>query len=381
MASSPIEQAASLLTENSDILLVVPAHPRADALGAALGLSRVLTELKKNNSIISQGPIHPAYHFLPGSKNIMSRLPGGKEFIISLNTKEAPVEELRYEQEGEHLKIYLTPKAGELKSQNLNTEPGTIKHDLIITMDTRSLDDLGNIYTENRDTFFATPIINIDHRPYNSKFGQVNIVDLAATATAEIVTRLIPKISKQRIDAETATCLLAGIISDTQSFQHPATTPNAFHLSSRLIAAGADQQAIIRHLYKTKPLSLLKLWGRVLARMQHDNDHNFTWSLCSLNDLKTTGASEDQLMDVMRELRDNTPNAELVLVLCEIKPNQTQGWIYPTRTIEPSALASAIDGRVFSDVLVTINRQGQTLHETEEQVLSALRSYLKTLTP
>src|SRR6202042_3084276 len=129
--------------------------------------------------------------------------------------------------------------------------------DLIIVLEAGSLENLGKIYEQHTDVFFETPKINIDNKANNEYFGAINLVDVTATSVAEILAELLQKYEDQLIDEDVATCLLAGIISKTHSFQHVLTTPKAFLKASELVALGGRQQEVVKHIYKTKSLPLL----------------------------------------------------------------------------------------------------------------------------
>ena len=147
----------------------------------------------------------------------------------------------------------------------------------------------------------------------------------------------IPKIDL--IDEDIATLLLTGIVTDTGSFQNANTTPRSFEKASELIAYGARQQEIIKYVYKTKQLSQLKLWGRLLSKIQTDKKHRIVWSVVSQQDFKDTGSSAEETGDIIDELMTNAPGAEFVLLLKEKSDGQISVSI---RTTSPAIDASAI---------------------------------------
>ena len=44
--------------------------------------------------------------------------------------------------------------------------------------------------------------------------------------------------------------------------------PAQFDLAGDMLEAQADRQEVVLHLFKTKPLAMLQLWGRVLSRLE-----------------------------------------------------------------------------------------------------------------
>src|SRR5690606_9262659 len=96
---------------------------------------------------------------------------------------------------------------------------------------------------------------------------------------------------------------------------------------------------IIQQIYKTKQLSQLKLWGRVLSKIQTDDAHRIVWSVVTQQDLKDTESSIDQTGDIIDELMTNAPGAEVVVLIKEKENGQISTSI---RTTHPSVDASAI---------------------------------------
>jgi len=144
-----------------------------------------------------------------------------------------------------------------------------------------------------------------------------------ASSTTELLLPLLENLAKKEdielIDEDIATLLLTGIITDTGSFQNANTTPKAFAKAAKLVSYGARQQEIIQNIYKTKQLSQLKLWGRVLSKIQTDDKYRIVWSAVSQQDFRDTESSEDQTGDIIDELMTNAPGAEVVLLMKEKK--------------------------------------------------------------
>jgi nanoRNase/pAp phosphatase (c-di-AMP/oligoRNAs hydrolase) len=191
--------------------------------------------------------------------------------------------------------------------------------------------------------FHEIPVVNIDHHISNEHYGKINYVDIMSASATELLLPLFEKMEEEfeveLIDEDVATLLLTGIITDTGSFQNSNTTPKAFAHAAQLIAYGARQQEIIQHIYKTKQLSQLKLWGRVLSKIQTDEKYKIVWSTVSREDFKDTQSKEEETGDIIDELMSNAPGAEIIVLLKEREDDTISGSI---RTTNPSVDASAI---------------------------------------
>ena len=69
-------------------------------------------------------------------------------------------------------------------------------------------------------------------------------------------------------DGALAAALMAGIVMDTATFAHPNATPRTLAVSAALVEAGAPLSDISRRLYRSKPDAQLRLFGRVLDRLE-----------------------------------------------------------------------------------------------------------------
>lgn len=318
MDHATLRYAITLLQERKTPLLVLPPRAGTDAVAAALALSVILTRLGKRPRVVAPTFSYPPGHaVLPKSEEILTDLTALKTFVITVETKRAPLQELSYDIAGTQAHIYLTPKTGALEPGDVTTRVGGYTFDAIVTLDAPSLEGLGKLYDENRDFFYRTPVLNIDHSPANERYGQVVCVDVVATSVSEIVFELFQEWPSAKLDDAVATALLAGMVSKTKSFQTPNVTPRVLAIASHLVSSGARRDEIIRNLYQTKRLSVLKLWGRALTRLQATPDQRFVWTTVSAQDLKESGADLADVPGVIDDLIANTAGAELIVVAAE----------------------------------------------------------------
>lgn len=200
-------------------------------------------------------------------------------------------------------------------------------------IDTVELDDLGKIYDNNTNLFFEIPIINIDHVADNEKFGQVNNIDLTSTSSAEIIFDIINHYNKNLINPDIATCLLAGIIAHTKGFQTFQITPKSLNTVSELLALGARREEIIEHLFRTKDLATLRIWGKVLLNLKYDPLNKIVWSTLINEDFKETKANTSSLPEVIDELIANAPEAKIIVLIYETHTNKFDALIYSQKNL------------------------------------------------
>ncbi|MBI5530784.1 MAG: hypothetical protein HY918_04820 [Candidatus Doudnabacteria bacterium] len=304
------------------IAVVLPEHLTADSVATGLALKLFLQKLQKEVVICSSGEMPLNLRFLPQANSFQKQVSQGSSFVISVDTAVKKLDEVSYQKREDKVQIYLKSLAQEFDQNDLNFSLEKSPLDLIVAVGGKSLEDFGRIYEQSADRFFETPKINIDHKPGNEYFGTINLVDITATSTAEILTELFQKYEEQLVDEDIATCLLAGIIEKTASFQHVQTTPKAFIKASELISFGGRQQEIIKNIFKTKSLPLLKLWGRALARMKVDEGAGLVHSVLALSDFEKSESNESEILPVLREFVDNISGYKIIAVIAEAQKNQ-----------------------------------------------------------
>lgn len=376
MELTPKQQTIELIRSANRILLTTHVNPDGDALGSLIALTLALRKIGKDVTTVCADAAPDIFHFLPSLDSISRELAGTKDFIISVDLSRVDVDKLGYKRvpEDKKLHIVLTPTQGFFEQKDVTFEQGMARFDLIIVLDAPDLDRLGPIYDLNTSLFYETTIINIDHHVSNDHFGKVNWTDLTATSTAEILVALLESLGREKtlLDDDIATALLTGITTDTGSFQNASTTPKSFTVAAQLVAAGAKQQDIIRHIYKTRPLSTLKLWGKALANVQEDHEHRFIWSTITKQDLTETGASEAETSGVIDELLKTAPNIDFALLLSERKDGVHGNLRAVEKGINVANLAQLFGGGGH-EAAAGFDIPNTTLAQEEKTILERLR--------
>lgn len=344
MELSPKQQINELVKKSEKILLISHASLNGDAVGGMLALGQVLAREGKDVTLVASEKIDPNLAFLPGVEKLKKDISGTRDFIIQIDKSKNPIEKLSYNEEDSILNIIVTPKDGQILHSDVKLMQGEYKFDLIFVLDTADVDKIDSVYDRHTELFYETPIVNVDHHAGNEYFGTVNMVDLTATSTCEILVSIIESMGGNSFDADVATCLLTGIIADTGSFKNTNTTPKSMTISAQMLAAGARQQEIIQNLYKTRSIDTLKLWGKVLSRLEHDRENRFIYSYVTYDDFAETGAKIEDIRNVMDELLSSTPGADVVLLLAEHEPSKIAGKLKGIHGQDVLAIAEIFGG-------------------------------------
>ena len=331
------QQIFEQIKKAKNILITFSAEWTGDAISSALALNSFLKKLDKKVDIVANHTHkNDLFDFLDGFKNIRSNFTNLKNFIISLDTSSTKIEKIKYNTEDNKINFIITPKDGNFSQEDISSSLSKFKYDLIITLDTPDIESIGKIHEDDTDFFYKVPIINIDNHAENEEYGQINLVDLTAVSTSEILFSLISKYSRDSIDENIATALLTGIISKTKSFKTQNVTPDSLSIVAQLISMGADKELIINTLYRSRSLGVLKLWGRVLARLKNNHGGKLVWSVLSHADFHKTETEEKDLSEVVDELIVSIPEARIIVLIYETKvkeKSETNAIIYSIKGV------------------------------------------------
>lgn len=312
-----------ILDKSRQILVILPNHPTDELISSGIALSMLLEKMQKNSSLLLENEIPPRLLFLKQPKNIINNLSGSRDFVIVFNTEKNNILDVKCDQKEKQYEIRITPQQGAINPKDFSFMPADFKYDLLIILGAENIEDLGEVYAKNTDLFFEVPKVNIDNHGGSSEFGQLNMIDPTACGAAEILARIALENFESFMDKEISQAMLTGIISATESFQRPNTTPKSMVIAAKLMKYKADQPTIIRHLYKTKSMPFLKLWGRVMVRLNWNEEKKLCWSIISAEDFVQSHSSSKDIPYVLEQIQENFSQGRIFAVIYSENPQQT----------------------------------------------------------
>lgn len=270
-------EAATAIAGAKHALVATHENPDADTLGAALGVAAIVEHHGGRATLISTDSVPPLYGFLVGMDRFV---PDPQD-------------------DGDY--------------------------DLLVVCDCGSLDRLGAVRERHAELFERLPRVLIDHHASNTDGGPRDWVDPAAAATCELVTLLAARLEVPLDvnDGAMAAALMAGIVMDTSTFAHPNSTPRTLTVAAALVAAGAPLAEISRRLYRSKPDAQLRLFGRVLDRLEVTDGGRVIHSSLDDADLAETGtlaAHSEGLIDLLAQ----SETADVAILFKAAGPTSTR---------------------------------------------------------
>ncbi len=381
MALNETQQAVEAINRATSILVVSRAHPTPDAVASVTACAAFLRGLGKTVEMLIPGfEPEKAPGFLHGAEQITGELGPMRNLRISVDLSKVPLHEFSYDVQGDTLEITLIPKKGEWKPEHISHTHDHDRFDVIIAVDCPDLQSLGELTKTHSELLHRIPIINIDAAPENEHWGQINIVDLSAVATTEILHSFFEP-WKASVDPDLATCLLTGIISKTRSFQHGNVTPQVLAKTSALIECGADREKIMRGLWRTKKTKALRLWGTVLSRLDFDEVTQFAWSKIRAEDFLNTSTTPHELEAMLDTLLLHAPDAKVIALVFQEKEAEELRVILHTKPPFSARELAGILGGDGTKYRADMAIQGTTqITDADEKVIVPLQKHLRALT-
>ena len=192
---------------------------------------------------------------------------------------------------------------------------------------------------------FVNGIVNIDHHATNNNYGDINIVIPKASSTSEIVY-LIFKTLKYKINPNIATCLLTGILTDTNNFTNGGTTQQSIESASELLKIGANINQILNANVFNKTIDILKLWGEVLKRIAYNKELNMVITAVFAEDIKKFNLENEEATEgISNYLNNLSKEIKCSLVLKDNGLGKVRGSLRTTREdVDVSKIALLLGG-------------------------------------
>jgi phosphoesterase RecJ-like protein len=162
----------------------------------------------------------------------------------------------------------------------------------------------------------ADTIINIDHHPDNTFYGDVNWVDPSSAAVGEMVFDLIKELGTP-MDAGIAVCLYMAILTDTGCFQYSNVTARTHAIISQLMAFPIQVDEISRKIYREMDYEVLQLLGKMLSGSRRSRDGRLVWATLTREMFRKTGAGEENTQHFIEDLAQ-ARGAEVTVLFKEV---------------------------------------------------------------
>jgi phosphoesterase RecJ-like protein len=280
-----------LIDANQEILIFGHKDADGDTLGCSLAFAEALRSAGKQVWVLIPPPLPSMYEFLPGFDDIKDEPPHGFDALLAFF----------------------------FDSGNLERSGSSVK----------------------QIAAHAT-IVNIDHHPSNSRFGNVNVIDADASAVGQMVMDMLDHFGYP-ITPTIATNLYVALLTDTGGFRHENTTPRALEDAARLARLGADPGRIATLVYKTRPETTLKLSGMALATMRVELEGRLAWAKVTRRMLREAGAVMAESEGIIDTL-NSIAGLELAILFKEVNAELTKISVRSRGAVDAAAMCAGFGG-------------------------------------
>lgn len=226
MNTNEIKEIKELLSSPKNIVIVPHRNPDGDAIGSALAVNHYLNNKGHNATVVAPNDYPDFLKWLPGSKDVL-------KFDMQNRQSKAAIEEAS----------------------------------IIFLLDFNALHRVGSDMQNTLEEFDGI-FIMIDHHQEPDAIAKYLFSDTSICSTCQMVYHFLEKLDAiESIDANIATNLYTGIMTDTGSFRFPSTTSTTHRIIADLIDRGADNAKIHNNVYDTNSFGRLQLLGRALSNM------------------------------------------------------------------------------------------------------------------
>jgi phosphoesterase RecJ-like protein len=319
MPVAALKPASQLVQSAQQPLLICHVAPDGDAVGSLMGLGRALRQMGKDPILACVDPIPAKFNYIPNVETIVREI----------------------------------------------SDP----FDLIISLDCSDLERLGR-FTQMQ-AFESTPLLNIDHHLTNLNYGDVNLVDIRASSTAEVVLGLLEYMAIP-IDTELATCLLTGIVTDTRGFRTSNVTVQVMEAALRLMSAGASLPYIAQHSLDCRPTTALLLWRESLSSLQIED--RIAWTTISQTMRQAAGYLGNGDAGLVSFLI-SADDADVAVVFVEREPGRIEVSLRSVPGYDVAQVALQFGGG--GHALAAGCSFFGSLEEAQTQILTALQNVMR----
>lgn len=245
MTSEDITNIKQLLATPKNVVIVPHKNPDGDAIGSSLGLFHYLKKLQHYVTVIAPNDYPDFLKWMPEEASI-----------------------IKYESDRTTADLIIE------------------KADVIFTLDFNSLSRIGDM--EQPLTVSKAIKIMIDHHQQPDDYATYMYSDVTMSSTCQMVYHFIEMLDGIKyIDTKVATCLYAGLLTDTGSFRYPTTTSKTHHVAADLIDKGANHSEIYNAIYDTNSYDRLQLLGRALSNLKVLPEYRTAYITLTQDELNT----------------------------------------------------------------------------------------------
>lgn len=192
--------------------------------------------------------------------------------------------------------------------------------------------------------------IIIDHHASVSTRADYIWIDPDASSASELVYYVVCSMAKllgrpvsDLADRICASCLMAGIVTDTGRFTYKNTHPETLISAGELMTLGGDISSVCYNLFDLKKMSKFRLSAAARSNAEFLCDGRFVISVVPYSMFEEYGAGSDGVDDVVSALRD-VDGVEVAIVLRELENGEIRANVRSADRFNSASFAELYGG-------------------------------------
>lgn len=260
-----VQDAASLLAQKNDILVLCHMKPDGDTLGSGFALLRALLDMGKRARVECPDGFPSRFDFLWEGLDIERQPMFEPAFVVAVDVA-----------------------------------------------DTALLGKFQERWKERID-------LCIDHHPSNGKYAAHLLLESQAAATAQIIRKVVAELTS--LTPGIALCIYTGLATDTGCFRFSNTTAETLYAAAEMVETGIDSAAVNKKLFETKSVARMELERRVLETLEYHENGRVAIMVVPKAVLQETGVPEEEL-DGLSGLTRQIEGVEIGVMIKESGPEK-----------------------------------------------------------
>ncbi|MGI6013899.1 MAG: DHH family phosphoesterase [Oscillospiraceae bacterium] len=184
--------------------------------------------------------------------------------------------------------------------------------------------------------------LSVDHHGSNTEYADETLVMSDCAACGEIIYALLLALGCS-IEREIANALYIALATDTGCFCYANTNANTLRVASELLAAGAENAAINKRLFRTVSRARVLLEGMICTGMQFFADGRIVVSTITLEMMERSGATDNDCDD-LANIAGKVAGGLAALTVKEKPDGKTKVSIRTTGIVNANEIAQKFDG-------------------------------------
>jgi len=228
------------LSEDGELLVVTHFSPDGDAIGSILAFGGMLDQLNVRHILAVDDKCPLKYSVMPGYESI----------------------------------------------RDLKSDPLTETFSHIVVLDAGALPRIGSA---NDCVSDETKILNIDHHFTGSYYGDINLIEVDAASTTEIVYDLCNALEVKMTD-QICYGIFVGLVTDTGRFRFSNTNSRSLSICGEMVEHGVDSGRVMENIYYNRPYEMMVALGEAIRSLRQF--HNGKFCILGLDNGNYNGDTE-----------------------------------------------------------------------------------------